>query len=108
MKFSTETLTQIMALLIADFEEQVERKSIPIEEIEQGLREALQSIGQGSLGRTLSIKDQQSYSVRHKCSCVEQAKRISRRGAKLLSVFGWTEYRRSYYACADCHRRRYA
>jgi hypothetical protein len=108
MKFSTETLTQITALLIADFEGQLEGKTIPVEELEQGLREALQSIGQGSLGRMLSMKDQQSYGVRHECSCGEQARRISCREAKILSVFGWTEYRRSYYACVHCDRRWYA
>jgi Uncharacterised protein family (UPF0236) len=108
MKFSTETLSQITALLIADFEEQLERKTIPMEELEQGLRETLHSIGQGSLGRMLSIKDQQSNGIRHECACGEQARRISRRAAKILSVFGWTEYQRSYYACAHCHRRWFA
>ena len=63
MKFSTETLTQITALLIADFERQLEETTIPVEELELGLREALQSIGQGSLGQMLSMKDQQSYGV---------------------------------------------
>jgi hypothetical protein len=108
MKFSTETLTQITALLIADFEGQLTGRSIPVEELEQGLRETLQSIGQRSLGQMLSMKDQQSYDVRHECSCGEQGRRISRREAKILSVFGWTEYQRSYYACAHCNRRWYA
>jgi hypothetical protein len=45
MKFSTETLTRITAMLIADFERQLEGSTIPVEELEPGLREALQSIG---------------------------------------------------------------
>ena len=108
MKFSTETLTQITALLIADFERQLEETTIPVEELELGLREALQSIGQGSLGQMLSMKDQQSYGVRCKCSCGEQGRRLSGRAAKILSVFGWTKYRRTYYTCEHCHRRGYA
>jgi hypothetical protein len=108
MKFSTETLTRITAMLIADFERQLEGSTIPVEELEPGLREALQSIGQGSLGQMLSMKDQQSYGVGHECSCGEQGRRVSRRAAQILSVFGWREYRRSYYACAHCYRRWYA
>jgi hypothetical protein len=108
MKFNTETLTKITALLVADYERQLEGKRIPVEELEQGLRKVLQRIGQESLGRMLSMKDRQSYAIRQQCSCGEQARRISRRAARILSVFGWTEYRRSYYACVDCNRRWYA
>ena len=108
MKFSTETLIKNTALPIADFEEQLEGRSIPVEEIEHGVREALQSIGQGSLGRMLSIKDQHSYGIRHECACGEQARRISRREAQILSIFGWRKYQRSYYACAHCKRHWYA
>ena len=108
MKFSTETLAQITALLISDFEGQLDGRSISIGILEQGLREALQSIGKESFGKLLTMQDQQSYGVRHECTCGEQGRRVSFRAAKILSVFGWTEYRRSYYACANCNRRWYA
>jgi hypothetical protein len=108
MKFSTKTLKKVTALLVADVEKQLEGGSIPMGSIEQDLREVLQNIGQESLGRILSMKDQQSYGVRCECSCSEQARRISRRTAQILSVFGWIKYRRSYYACEHCGRRWYA
>jgi hypothetical protein len=108
MKFSTKTLEKVTALLVADVEKQLEGGSKPMGSIEHGLRAVLQNIGQESLGRILSMKDQQSYGVRCECSCGEQARRISRRTAKTLSVFGWIEYRRSYYACEQCGHRWYA
>ena len=108
MKFSTETLGKVTALLVADFEEQLQDKSISARVIEQGMREALREIGQESIGQMLSVKDQQSYGVKHECSCGEQARRVSRREAQILSVFGWIKYRRSYYACEHCQRRWYA
>jgi hypothetical protein len=108
MKFSTETLVKVTALLVVDFEEQLQRQSISAEAIEQGMREALQEIGQESVGQMLSVKDEQSCGVNHECSCGDQARRISRREAQILSVFGWIRYRRSYYACEHCKRRWYA
>jgi len=108
MQFSTETLAKITALLVADFEGQLEETSISFSELEQGLREALQGIGQESIGQMLTLKDQQNYGVQNECSCGEQARRISFREAKILSVFGWSAYRRSYYACEQCGCRWYA
>ena len=108
MQFSTETLAKITALLVADFEGQLEETSISSSELEQGLREALQGIGQESIGQMLTLKDQQNYGVQNECSCGEQARRISFREAKILSVFGWSAYRRSYYACEQCGCRWYA
>lgn len=32
--------------------------------------------------------------------------RTERRSAKILSVFGWTKYRRGYYHCSHCRKRR--
>jgi hypothetical protein len=53
MKFSTKTLAKVTALLVADFEEQMQEKSISAEAIEQGMREALQVLGQESVGKML-------------------------------------------------------
>lgn len=108
MKFSTKTLMKVTALLVADFEEQIQEKSISAQAVEQGMREALQVIGQESVGQMLSVKDQQSCGVNSECSCGEQARRMSRREAQILSVFGWIRYRRSYYVCESCSRHWYA
>jgi Uncharacterised protein family (UPF0236) len=108
MKFSTETLKKVTALLVADFEEQLGKKSISAEAMEQGMREALQEIGRESVGQMLSMKDQQNYGVNCECSCGGRARRISRRQAQILSVFGWIKYQRSYYACERCGRHWYA
>lgn len=108
MKFSTETLSKITVLLVADFEEQMKTSTSSSVEMEQGLREALQSIGQESLGQLLTLKDERHQTAQEMCSCGQTARRISRREGKILSVFGWITYRRSYYGCLHCHRCWYA
>jgi len=108
MKFSTETLTKITDLLVAEFAEQLKEDSISFNALEHGLRESLQSIGQASIGQMLTLQDQQSYGVKCECSCGQRGKRTSRREAQILSVFGWARYRRSYYACRQCGHRWYA
>ena len=104
MKCSIETLSKMTALLVADFEEQMKTSTSTSVEIEQGLRETLQRIGQESLGQLLTLKDEHNQTTQEACSCSQSARRISRREGKLLSVFGWITYRRSYYGCAHCHR----
>lgn len=108
MKCSIETLRKITTLLVADFEEQMKTSASSSVEIEQGLRETLQRIGQESLGQLLTLKDEHDQTVQEMCSCGQSARRISRREGKLLSVFGWISYRRSYYGCPGCHRCWYA
>ena len=38
-----------------------------------------------------------------KCQCEKEMDYQFKRQAKILSVFGWTSYRRKYYVCTDCH-----
>jgi hypothetical protein len=57
------------------------------------------------MGAMLSILDEHSYQVEEICTCQQVGKRLSRREAQLLSVFGKVIYRRSYYHCAGCGRR---
>jgi hypothetical protein len=52
----------------------------------------------------LSLLDEHQYQVEERCECQQVGKRVSRREAQLLSVFGQAEYKRSYYHCADCGR----
>lgn len=107
MKFSTETLVKITDLLVTEFAEQLTEGSVSFNALEHELREALQSIGQESVGQMLTLYDQQSQGVVSECRCGQRAKRVSRREAQILSVFGWACYRRSYYACRHCGRRWY-
>lgn len=107
MKFSTETIKEITRLMVADFEKQIgEEENQQIYQLEQGLRVSLQEIGQKALGELLSVQDESSYGIVESCPCGGKARRVSRRTAKLLSVFGWVEYRRGYYQCEQCGRRK--
>jgi hypothetical protein len=105
MKFSTETLIEIQKLLAADIARQIEEEEIKAEELEQVLRESMQAIGKASYGEMLSMLDEQSQGVCEECDCGEMGRRVSKREAKVLSVFGWAEYARSYYWCQACGRR---
>jgi hypothetical protein len=104
MKFNTETIQKIEQLMVTDFAKQVEREEIKAEELEQALRSSLQRIGRNSYGEMLSLMDKQQNGVEADCKCGKRGKRVSRREAQVLSVFGWTSYRRSYYRC-PCGRR---
>lgn len=105
MKFSTQTLSAIQNLLVEDFKRQVGKDAIAVDEIEQALRDGLQEIGQNSYGEMLSLLDEHKYQVEERCACQQMGKRVSRREAQLLSVFGRAKYKRSYYHCAGCGRR---
>ena len=105
MKFSTETLQEIQKILAADFAQQIEAEEIKAGELEQELRRSMQAIGQASYGEMLSMLDEQRQDVREGCRCGEMGRRVSKRGARVLSVFGWVKYARSYYGCRGCGRR---
>lgn len=104
MKFSTETIQKMEQLMVADFAQQIEREEIKVGELEQALRSSLQEIGRSSYGEMLSLMDQHRHEVEADCSCGLQGKRVLRREAQVLSVFGWSTYRRSYYQCKCGHR----
>jgi hypothetical protein len=104
MKFSTETIKKIEQLMVADFAEQLETEEIKAGELEQALRSSLQRIGRSSYGEMLSLMDKHQNGVAADCKCGQQGKRVLRREAQVLSVFGWASYRRSYYQC-QCGRR---
>jgi len=106
MKCSTTTMQTIQQLLVQDFQHQLEAEAeFSAIELEQSLRSMLQEIGKACLGAMLSGADEHQHPGRVACECGALARRISRRGAKLLSVFGWVDYRRSYYHCAHCGSR---
>jgi hypothetical protein len=105
MKFSTETVKKIEKLIVADFTQQMEVGEIKAGELEQALRSGMQEVGRASYGKILSLMDEHNQGVEANCECGEKGKRVSKRKAQLLSVFGWSEYRRSYYQCIGCGRR---
>lgn len=105
MKFSTQTIRAIQKLLVEDLKGQLGQEAVRVDEIEQVLRDGLQEIGQNSYGEMLSLLDEHQYQVEERCECQQMGKRVSRRTAQLLTVFGRTQYKRSYYHCASCGRR---
>lgn len=105
MKFSTETIEKISEIFMEEFQHRLTDKEISFDEIENGMRKALQEIGKKSLGQIMSIEDQMENGLTKGCECGFHAKRISRRKAKILSVFGWVNYRRSYYRCNQCEKK---
>jgi Uncharacterised protein family (UPF0236) len=105
MKFSTETHKEIEKLIVADFVRQLETEEVKAGELEQVLRNSLQVIGKASYGEMLSLMDEHNQGTEAVCQCGEMGKRVSKREARVLSVFGWSEYRRSYYQCLDCGHR---
>lgn len=105
MKFSTQTIESIKQLLGDEFRQQSRQEEISADEIEHALRDTLQEIGQGSFGEMLSIMDENRYQVEERCTCQQMGKRVSRREAQLLSVYGRVTYKRSYYCCSGCGKR---
>jgi hypothetical protein len=105
MKFSTETINRIQLLMVAEFIEQMEREEIKAKELEQAVWSSLQEIGKNSYGEMLTKMDEHQQGVEAECQCGAVGKRVSKRGAQVLSVFGWSDYRRSYYQCPACRRR---
>ena len=95
----------IQGLLAEEFRQQSQEEEINPDEIEQILRSTLQEIGQKSFGEMLSILDENQNKVEKRCTCQQIGKRVSRREAQLLSVYGRVKYKRSYYQCTKCGRR---
>jgi len=105
MKFSTETIQEIKKLMIVDFIQQMEVGEIEAGELEQALRNSLQEIGKACYGEMLSRMDEYHQGIEAECQCGEKGKRVSKREAQVLSIFGWSAYRRSYYQCQGCGHR---
>ena len=105
MDFSTKAKEEIVEILTKEFGKWIEAEEMGnAEELEQGLREMLQEIGRTTYGKVLEEEDEK-LGKRQPCACGAQARRISKRRAKLMTVFGWVKYRRSYYSCDRCGKR---
>jgi len=101
MKSTTERIAQIKDLIVTELFSQVEKGELAPNELESALRSILQAIGQESYGELLTMMDEQRHGTETSCPNGGQGKRISRRQAQVLSVFGWVTYRRSYYQCTQ-------
>lgn len=100
---SMEVLDAVSELLSQHLEEQLAAQDeAKLSDIENGMRQLLQKIGQRSLEKLLTYADQVQPAVH--CACGGEAKYVCRRGAKLITVFGKVNYRRAYHLCAMCHR----
>jgi len=105
MDFSTKVKEAITTLLAEEISTQIVAEEINnVEELENSLREMLKEIGQQTYGKVLE-KEDEKLGKRIACACGSKAKRISIRSAKVMTVFGWIEYRRSYYGCARCGKK---
>ena len=106
MEFSTEELkplAQTMANMIVN--ELEKEDHMTGRKIEEGLRECLREMGRMTFGMVLT-KCAELPEREIACECGGQLSYQRRRKAKVLSVFDWVEYERSYYAGCQCGRGR--
>jgi hypothetical protein len=107
MNFSTKAKAEIAEILAKEIGKHIEAEEISnAEELENGLREMLKEIGQETYRKVLENEDQK-LGNRIECACGAKAKRISKRGAKVMTVFGYVSYWRSYYGCAQCGKKQH-
>lgn len=102
MNFSTKAQERMAAILAEEVDKLIEAGEIgDVEGLENGLREMVKEVGARAYGKVLE-KEDEKQGKEVSCSCGGKAKRILRRKGKILSVFGWVEYLRSYYGCERC------
>lgn len=102
MNFSTKTLEEISTIVAEEIDRQIETEEIKdIQGLENGIREMLKGAGAQAYGKVLE-KEDQKLGKRVGCECGGQAQWILKRDARVMSVFGWVCYRRSYYGCGRC------
>lgn len=107
MDFSTKAKEEITKILAEEIGEHIEiGKLSNAEGLENGLREMLKEIGQETYRKVLENEDEK-LGKQIGCECGAKAKRISKRRAKVMTVFGWVSYRRSYYGCDRCGKKQH-
>lgn len=107
MDFNTKQaegrLAQIVTLMSELVVEAVDTaETVELGEIEQGMRDLLQTIGQKAMSQVLTESDQPAPDIR--CTCRQKARYRCRRNGMVITVFGRVHYKRSYYVCAHCGR----
>ena len=102
MDFSTKALNEISTLMAGEINRLIEAEAIQdLHELENGIRALSKAVGRQTYEQVLEQEDEKQ-GPRVGCACGVQAPRISKRKAKVLTVFGWVSYRRSYYGCRRC------
>lgn len=105
MDFSTKAIASISTSLAEEIGKFIEDGEIEnLRFLEDGIRELLKETGRQVYEKVLE-KEDKKLGKEVPCACVDKAKRISTRSAKLLTVFGWVSYRRSYYGCTICGKK---
>jgi hypothetical protein len=100
MKFNTKMITDIKEILVEEVRQRLEEgEEVAFNVMEQDMRKLFQQIGQESLGEILSLQDKIEMGVRVECQCGNQAERISRREARVLSIFDWLKYCQGHSTC---------
>lgn len=107
MNFSIKAVEAMSTLVAREIGNLIDAGEIKdVQEIENSIREMLKEIGQQAYGRVLEKEDQKN-GKRVRCECGAPARRVSKREAKMLTVFGRVSYRRGYYECSRCGQKRY-
>ena len=100
MDFSIQVQEKISTAIAEEISSLV-NASDDLVSLENNIRITMKEISRQVYEKVLE-KEDQAYGKRVVCSCGRQSQRISRRAGKLLTVFGWITYRRSYYGCPHC------
>jgi predicted SprT family Zn-dependent metalloprotease len=102
MDFSIKALEEISTVVAEEIGKLIEDEEIKdLHGLENGIREMMREVGVQTYEKVLE-KEERKLGKRVRCECGAQAQRISKRAAKLMTVFGWVSYRRSYYGCSRC------
>jgi len=102
MECSTKAIAAMADVMVQEMQ-QFGLEDGDIRTIETEMREMLRAVGAQALGQYLEEQDAEIQEEAVVCSCGEKMEYQFKRGAKILSVFGWTSYRRRYHICGDCH-----
>jgi len=102
MDFSTKALAEISTVVAEEIGKLIKDEEIKdLQDLENGIREMMQEVGLQTYEKVLE-KEDRKLGKQVRCECGAQAQRISKRGAKVMTVFGWVSYQRSYYGCSRC------
>lgn len=106
MEYNIEKINQIGKMVADVIEEAVtlsEMERVGIGDIEMGLRETLQAVGQSALKQFLENAEGE-LETEIECACGGKLQYQRRRAATIWSVFGKVVYKRAYYAGCDCQK----
>ncbi|HKJ38096.1 MAG TPA: hypothetical protein VJ972_04930, partial [Anaerolineales bacterium] len=98
MECSTKAVEAMAEIMVAEMG-QVGMEGRDIRTIETGMREILREVGAKALGQYLEQQAEECQEEVVNCQCGREMDYQFKRQAKILSVFGWTSYRRKYYVC---------